>query len=642
MKNNFLRGAVVIITVLVIVMAMSYLSGPFTIKSGAKQTITFDQFLSYVDEVKVQQIAINTGTGKLVGTLTDTQVKDSNFPKDYDFECAIPSQQVLMEELNSRTARRLGVDKDQVNSSDWGFMVQYIAPTQDSIWSLLIPNLIIIGIIGAMWFVFMRQMQGGNNKAMNFGRSRARMADDTDKKVTFADVAGAEEEKEELAEIVEFLKKPSKFRDLGARIPKGVLLVGPPGTGKTWLARAVAGEAGVPFFTISGSDFVELYVGVGASRVRDLFERAKRSSPCIIFIDEIDAVGRQRGAGLGGGHDEREQTLNQLLVEMDGFAVNEGIIILAATNRPDILDPALLRPGRFDRRVTVGYPDAKGREAILRIHSKTKPLAQDVNLEEIARMTVWFTPADLENVLNEAAILSARRGAQKIERAVIIEAITRVQMGPEKRSHKVTDKDRRLVACHEAGHALVATLMPMCDPVKEVSIIPRGSAGGYTQTLAEEDTEFVSSRKLRDDLAMIMGGHVAEQVLLGDVSTGASSDLKRASEIVRRMITEYGMSSEIGPIYMAGDKEIFIGRDYGHTHNTSEALAAKVDAEMKKMLMEAQKRAEEAIRNNMDKLQTIIDVLLKKEKIDGEEFRRIVTRDDFLIRGSGNLAGEPV
>ncbi|MDD4797474.1 MAG: AAA family ATPase, partial [Eubacteriales bacterium] len=349
--------------------------------------------------------------------------------------------------------------------------------------------------------------------------------------------------------------------------------------------------------------------------------------------------------GLGGGHDEREQTLNQLLVEMDGFAVNEGIIILAATNRPDILDPALLRPGRFDRRVTVGYPDVKGREAILRIHSRGKPLADDVKLEEIARMTVWFTPADLENVLNEAAILAARRNAQKISRDVITEAITRVQMGPEKRSRKVTDNDRRLVAIHEAGHALVATLMPMCDPVKEVSIIPRGSAGGYTQTLAEEDTDFVSSNKLKDNLAMIMGGHVAERVLLGDVSTGASSDLQRATEIARRMITEYGMSSEIGPIYMGGDKEVFIGRDYGHTRNTSEALAAKVDAEMKAMLTQAQKRAEEALRNNMDKLQAIIDVLLKKEKIDGEEFRRIVTRDGFLVRNQnigGELAGEPV
>ncbi|MDD3243232.1 MAG: ATP-dependent zinc metalloprotease FtsH [Eubacteriales bacterium] len=631
MKNNFVRGGIVVIAVLIVIIAMSLLSGPLTMNSGEKEEVTFDQFLSYVDGGTVQQIAVNTGTGTLVGVSTTTKVKDSSFPKDYDFTCAIPSQQVLNEELNSRAARKLGVTKDEVNSSDWGFKVQYIAPTQDSIWSLLIPNLIIIAIIGVMWFVFMRQMQGGNNKAMNFGRSRARMADDSDKKVTFADVAGAEEEKEELAEIVDFLRKPAKFRELGARIPKGVLLVGPPGTGKTWLARAVAGEAGVPFFTISGSDFVELYVGVGASRVRDLFERAKHSSPCIIFIDEIDAVGRQRGAGLGGGHDEREQTLNQLLVEMDGFAANEGIIILAATNRPDILDPALLRPGRFDRRVTVGYPDIQGRAAVLRIHAKGKPLAEDVDMEEIARMTSWFTPADLENVLNEAAILSARRGAKAIDRATIIESITRVQMGPEKRSHKVTDKDRKLVACHEAGHALVAEVMPLCDPVKEVSIIPRGSAGGYTQTLSEEDNEFVSSQKLRDDLAMMLGGHVAEQVLLGDVSTGSSSDLQRASEIARKMITEYGMSAEIGPMYMAGDKEVFIGRDYGHTRNTSEELAAKIDAEMKKMLLQAQQRAERAIRENLPSLNRIIDALLKQEKIDGKDFRRIVRGEEAAV-----------
>jgi len=382
----------------------------------------------------------------------------------------------------------------------------------------------------------------------------------------------------------------------------------------------VSGEAGVPFFTISGSDFVELYVGVGASRVRDLFERAKRNTPCIVFIDEIDAVGRHRGAGLGGGHDEREQTLNQLLVEMDGFTVNEGIIILAATNRPDILDPALLRPGRFDRQVTVNYPDSRGREAVLKVHSRGKPLAPDVNLETVAKMTPFFTGADLENVMNEAAILSARRGRKSITMAEITEAINRVAMGPEKRSRKVTELDRKLVACHEAGHALVAYMLPGTDPVQEVSIIPRGMAGGYTQRLPSEELHYQTKTKLMDDIAVSMGGHVAERILLGDVSTGSTSDLKHASDIARKMITEYGMSDELGPIYLAGDKEIFVGASFGQTREYSEQLSAKIDAEIHKLLEISEKRASDIISSNVARLQKIIDLLLDKEKISGEEF----------------------
>ena len=483
-----------------------------------------------------------------------------------------------------------------------------------------IPLLVTIALFGLLWYFMLRQQSGGGKGMMNFGKSRARLNDPANNKVTFKDVAGADEEKEELKEIVQYLRDPKKFTRLGAKIPTGVLLVGPPGTGKTLLARAVAGEAGVPFFTISGSDFVEMFVGVGASRVRDLFDQAKKAAPSFIFIDEIDAVGRQRGAGLGGGHDEREQTLNQLLVEMDGFSANEGVIVLAATNRPDILDRALLRPGRFDRQVTVNYPDVKGREEILKVHSKGKPLAPEVSLATLAKRTPYMTGADLENVMNEAAILAARKNAQTTSMTELEEAITRVQVGPEKKSRVITEKDKKLVAFHEAGHAVLAYLLPGCDEVHEVSIIPRGGAGGYTMTMPSEEKHYISGARLRDQIVELLGGHVAEKLVLGDVSTGSTSDLSRASELARSMVTEYGMSEEIGPVYLGGDQEVFVGRDFGHTRNYSEELAAKVDEQMSKILHTALDRATQLLSENREKLDRIASELMEREKLDKDEF----------------------
>ena len=609
--------------ILAVVIVMSMFLPNFTGGKGDKTKITFDIFLNdYVKASKVDRVNIVEGENTLVGLVKGTTIAEAQFPKTYDFYTILPKD--YDKSINGVIADMTGKAADQVSIKDWKFKVEYMPLPKESFLTAILPYIITLALMGGMWFLFMRQLQGNANKAMSFGKSKAQMVDGNQRTVTFNDVAGADEEKEELAEIVEFLKSPQKFMELGARIPKGVLLVGPPGTGKTLLARAVSGEASVPFFSISGSDFVELYVGVGASRVRDLFEKAKRNTPCIIFIDEIDAVGRHRGAGMGGGHDEREQTLNQLLVEMDGFTVNEGIIILAATNRPDILDPALLRPGRFDRQVTVSYPDSKGREAILKVHSRTKPLAEDVNFEIVAKMTPFFTGADLENVMNESAILAARRGRKTITMAEITEAINRVAMGPEKKSRKVTELDRKLVACHEAGHALVAFMLPGTDPVQEVSIIPRGMAGGYTQRLPSEEIHYLTKTKLMDDIAVSMGGHVAERILLGDISTGSTSDLKHASDIARRMITEYGMSDELGPIYLAGDKEIFVGGSFGHTREYTEQLASKIDSEIHKLLDISEKRATEIVSSNMAKLQKIIDLLLDKEKITGEEFANVL------------------
>ena len=461
---------------------------------------------------------------------------------------------------------------------------------------------------------------------MSFGKSRARLTDPSKNKVTFDDVAGADEEKEELREIVEFLKDPKRFTDVGARIPKGVLLVGPPGTGKTLLARAVSGEAGVPFFTISGSDFVEMFVGVGASRVRDLFEQAKKAAPAIVFIDEIDAVGRQRGAGLGGGHDEREQTLNQLLVEMDGFSHNEGVIVMAATNRADILDPALLRPGRFDRQVTVNYPDVKGREEILKIHARGKPLDPNVDLEVLARRTPYFTGADLENVMNEGAILTARAGKRTITMDVLEEAITKVSAGPEKKSHKVTEDDKKLVAYHEAGHAIVMHNIPECDKVHEISIIPRGrGAGGYTMFLPDKEVNYISSARLQAQMSGMMGGHCAERLVLGDVSTGSTSDLKRATQIARSMVTEYGMSEKLGPIFLGGDHEVFLGRDFSQSRSTfSEDVNAQIDSEVRRLLETSYERALIILKAHRERLDRLAGTLIQKEKVDREEFLKIV------------------
>jgi cell division protease FtsH len=490
----------------------------------------------------------------------------------------------------------------------------------------MLPTIMIILVFGVFWFVFMQQSQGGGGgRVMSFGKSRARMhKEDDGKRVTFSEVAGLEEEKEELKEIVDFLRSPKKYIEIGARIPTGVLLVGPPGTGKTYLSRAVAGEAGVPFFTISGSDFVEMFVGVGASRVRDLFEQAKKNSPCIIFIDEIDAVGRRRGAGLGGGHDEREQTLNQLLVEMDGFATNEGIIVMAATNRADILDPALLRPGRFDRTIYVGLPDIKGREAILEVHTKNKPLESDVDLKVVAKRTPGFTPADLENLVNEAALLTARYNLKNIPMHLIEEASIKVMAGPEKKSKVVSEKERKLTAFHEAGHALTSRLIPGTDPVHMVTIIPRGMAGGFTAYIPEEDRSFITKRQMEDRLVTLLGGRVAEALVLDDISTGAQNDIERATKIARSMVTHYGMNEKLGPMtYGTDEEEVFVGRDFGRARNYSEEVAASIDNEMRKLIDTAYHKAEKLISDNMNILHRIAEALLEKETIDAKEFEKI-------------------
>ncbi len=492
-------------------------------------------------------------------------------------------------------------------------------------WLSFLPTLFLIAVMIFFWIIFMKQAQGGGpGGAMAFGKSRAKVVVDDKNKKTFDDVAGEDEEKEELREIVEFLKNPQKFHELGARIPKGFLLVGPPGTGKTLLAKAVAGEAGVPFFSISGSDFVEMFVGVGASRVRDLFDHAKKNSPCIIFIDEIDAVGRQRGAGLGGGHDEREQTLNQLLVEMDGFTLNEGVIVIAATNRPDILDSALLRPGRFDRQVLVDAPDAKGREDILKVHSKGKPLAEDVRLDVLAKTTVGFTGADLENLVNEAALRAAKLGQKEITMFDLEESIMKVIAGPEKKTRVVTEKERKLTAYHEAGHAVVSKFLPTQDRVHQISIIPRGRAGGYTLSLPKEDTSYTSKTEMLEEIVSLLGGRVAEKLFLDDISTGASNDIERATAIAKNMIVKYGMSENLGTrAFGSSNDEVFIGRDFGHTKDYSEATAAKIDEEIKNIIDEAYAKCREILSANANKVKETAERLLEKEKIGEEEFDAI-------------------
>ncbi|MGL5649602.1 MAG: ATP-dependent zinc metalloprotease FtsH [Clostridium sp.] len=506
--------------------------------------------------------------------------------------------------------------------------VEFEPPSNTGAWIAIIPSIITVVLILIVLFVITQQSHGNNNGGnkgvMNFGKSKAKIATPESKTVTFKDVAGADEEKQELAEIVDFLKEPTVYTEMGARIPKGVLLVGPPGTGKTLLAKAIAGEAGVPFFSISGSDFVEMFVGVGASRVRDLFSEAKKNAPCIVFIDEIDAVGRQRGAGLGGGHDEREQTLNQLLVEMDGFGQNEGIIMIAATNRRDILDPALLRPGRFDRQILVGAPDIKGREEILKVHTRKKPLGQDVDLKVLAKRTPGFAGADLENLTNEAALLAVRDGKKEISMSNMEEAITKVMAGPEKKSRVISEKDRKLTAYHEAGHAVVMRALEFSDPVHEISIIPRGMAGGYTMHLPDEDRSYTSKLRLKDDMVGLLGGRVAESLILGDISTGAKNDIDRTSAIARAMVMEYGMSEKLGTIsYGSEPNEVFLGRDLGKNRNFSEEIGAEIDREVKGLVDEAYIRAEDILRANIGKLHAVAKALLEKEKIDGDEFERI-------------------
>ena len=541
----------------------------------------------------------------------------------YDAHATVISADTFRSEMTGLICSVTGADKDSVTVNDYGF--EYVLDVEQTSWFWLIMPYIIMGavLVGCMLLI-VRASGRDNRQAMNFGKSRAKLSDGKDGRKTFEDVQGCEEEKEQLAEMVDFLKDPKAFSDMGARIPKGVLLVGPPGTGKTLLAKAVAGEANVPFLSISGSDFVEMFVGVGASRVRDLFNTAKKLAPSLVFIDEIDAVGRQRGAGLGGGHDEKEQTLNQLLVEMDGFEGNQGVIVIAATNRPDVLDPALLRPGRFDRQVTVDYPDIKGREAILRLYAKNKPMAEDVDLNKIAKLTPGMTGADLENILNEAAILATRRKLKVIDTDLISEAMKRVSWGPEKKSRVVTPENKFNTATHEVGHAIVMRKLPNCDPIDELSVIQRGRALGYTSYIPSDDRTSLTRGKMLDEIAGLMGGRMAEKIRLSDISTGASNDLKRATELARRMVTEFGMSEEVGPVFLAGDAEVFIGREWGHQREYSETMAADIDREVRRILEEAAERAGRIIEENAEAMTRVIDALVEHEHISGAEFDRLL------------------
>ncbi|MDD6046647.1 MAG: ATP-dependent zinc metalloprotease FtsH [bacterium] len=611
--------------ILVIVIAITGLEKG---NSAESKKIEYTDFVAMVKRGEVAMVEITER--ELVGLKKNSEIKADLFPSRYDFYCYIPSEESFRNAMNSIAAELTGKDVNTITEADYAFQYTYNPPPEASIFEILLPYLLILGAF-ALFYYFVFRSQGGGNQMMNFGKSRARTHIDPHNKVTFADVEGADEEKEELKEVVEFMRAPKRFTEMGARIPKGVLLVGPPGTGKTLLAKAVAGEAQVPFFSISGSDFVEMFVGVGASRVRDLFSTAKKCAPAVVFIDEIDAVGRQRGAGLGGGHDEREQTLNQLLVEMDGFAANEGIIVIAATNRPDILDPALLRPGRFDRQITVNYPDVKGREAILRLHAKGKPMAEDVDLAVLAKRTPGFTGADLENVLNEAAILAARFKKKKISMIELEEAITRTVVGPEKRSRVITPEDKRITAYHEAGHAIVAKKLKNCDPVHEVSIIPRGMAAGYTMTMPENDDNHMSRGKILDEIAMMLGGRVAETVALDDICTGAYNDLQRATELARKMVVEFGMSDEIGPVFLGGQTEVFIAKDWGHQRNFSEQVAARVDAEIRRILEEQFARARETIESDLPAMERVVAALIEYERITGEEFEKLYDGEEVQL-----------
>ena len=591
------------------------------LNGGLNQTVSrrieYPQLLDMIKEGKVARVAIRSNS--LVGLTSTTSVLADDFPdRNYDFETTIGND--FLETVRQIEANKKGVEIEKMTVDQLSFQLEYRAPVVVPWWYDFLPYLIMLLIMAVIWFVMFRSQAGSGGKVMSFGKSRARMQDPTKNKITFADVAGADEEKEELQEMVDFLKNPRNYTELGARIPKGVLLVGPPGTGKTLLAKAVAGEAGVPFFSISGSDFVEMFVGVGASRVRDLFDQAKKVAPAIVFIDEIDAVGRHRGAGLGGGHDEREQTLNQLLVEMDGFAVNEGIIVMAATNRRDILDPALMRPGRFDRQVTVNYPDQNGRVAILKVHSKGKILDENVDLENIAKRMPYATGADLENVMNEAAILAARARKKKIDQQLLIDAIARVQMGPEKKSHKVNEKDRRMVAIHEGGHAIVGHMLEGCDEVHLITIVPRGQAAGHTLALPAEEHDNMSRSQLLDQITMMLGGHAAEEVGIGEIYTGSSSDLKRATEICRKMVTQFGMSDNIGTIYLGSDQEVFVGMEFGQSREYSEEIAAKIDREVASILAKCYEKAKEILRDQKDKLELLTQALLEQETLNRAEF----------------------
>ena len=597
--NKFFKNVLFYLLIIMVIIWMFDLYGE---KNSKPADISYTSFMQHVQQDEIKQVTIvdNVISGKL---------KDGK-----EFSTVAPNDSKLVEKLE---AKKVDIKAELPPQPPWWM----------SILSSILPMLIIVGL----WFMLMNQGGAGGGKVMNFGKSRARRYDEEKLKITFKDVAGAEEAKQELEEVVEFLKHPQKYNDLGAKIPKGVLLYGPPGTGKTLLAKAVAGEAGVPFFSISGSDFVEMFVGVGASRVRDLFDQAKKSAPCIVFIDEIDAVGRQRGAGLGGGHDEREQTLNQLLVEMDGFSANEGIIMMAATNRPDILDPALLRPGRFDRQIVVDRPDIKGRTEILKVHVKGKPIGQDVNLDVIAQRTPGFTGADLSNLVNEAALLTARKDKKAINMPEMEEAAERVIMGPERKSRVISDKEKRLTAYHEGGHTIVGMLLEHTDPVHKVTIIPRGRAGGYTLSLPKEDKYYATRSEMLDELKVLLGGRVAEALVLKEISSGASNDLQRATQLARQMICEYGMSENIGPVTFGHRQDqVFLGRDIARDKDYSEEVAAEIDKEVRSFMEDAYAATEKLLSDNIDKLHVIAKALMEKETLEEEEINQLVKYGHIL------------
>jgi len=597
--NKFFKNVLFYLLIIMVIIWMFDLYGE---KDSKPADISYTSFMQHVQQDEIKQVTIvdNVISGKL---------KDGK-----EFSTVAPNDSKLVEKLE---AKKVDIKAELPPQPPWWM----------SILSSILPMLIIVGL----WFMLMNQGGAGGGKVMNFGKSRARRYDEEKLKITFKDVAGAEEAKQELEEVVEFLKHPQKYNDLGAKIPKGVLLYGPPGTGKTLLAKAVAGEAGVPFFSISGSDFVEMFVGVGASRVRDLFDQAKKSAPCIVFIDEIDAVGRQRGAGLGGGHDEREQTLNQLLVEMDGFSANEGIIMIAATNRPDILDPALLRPGRFDRQIVVDRPDIKGRTEILKVHVKGKPIGQDVNLDVIAQRTPGFTGADLSNLVNEAALLTARKDKKAINMPEMEEAAERVIMGPERKSRVISDKEKRLTAYHEGGHTIVGMLLEHTDPVHKVTIIPRGRAGGYTLSLPKEDKYYATRSEMLDELKVLLGGRVAEALVLKEISSGASNDLQRATQLARQMICEYGMSENIGPVTFGHRQDqVFLGRDIARDKDYSEEVAAEIDKEVRSFMEDAYAATEKLLSDNIDKLHVIANALMEKETLEEEEINQLVKYGHIL------------
>lgn len=597
--NKFFKNVLFYLLIIMVIIWMFDLYGE---KNSKPADISYTSFMQHVQQDEIKQVTIvdNVISGKL---------KDGK-----EFSTVAPNDSKLVEKLE---AKKVDIKAELPPQPPWWM----------SILSSILPMLIIVGL----WFMLMNQGGAGGGKVMNFGKSRARRYDEEKLKITFKDVAGAEEAKQELEEVVEFLKHPQKYNDLGAKIPKGVLLYGPPGTGKTLLAKAVAGEAGVPFFSISGSDFVEMFVGVGASRVRDLFDQAKKSAPCIVFIDEIDAVGRQRGAGLGGGHDEREQTLNQLLVEMDGFSANEGIIMIAATNRPDILDPALLRPGRFDRQIVVDRPDIKGRTEILKVHVKGKPVGPDVNLDVIAQRTPGFTGADLSNLVNEAALLTARKDKKAINMPEMEEAAERVIMGPERKSRVISDKEKRLTAYHEGGHTIVGMLLEHTDPVHKVTIIPRGRAGGYTLSLPKEDKYYATRSEMLDELKVLLGGRVAEALVLKEISSGASNDLQRATQLARQMICEYGMSENIGPVTFGHRQDqVFLGRDIARDKDYSEEVAAEIDKEVRSFMEDAYAATEKLLSDNIDKLHVIAKALMEKETLEEEEINQLVKYGHIL------------